>query len=118
MILRLPRLKKNRIFMEHIRFDVTPEVIFKPRFIKDKDNRHLIKETQGFMFYIDHMDDILNLMLMKTYNLTSKTVGYIQDVPRELLINAVTREGVRDIVGMYPIDGELESWLKGELDLL
>ena len=118
MKLKLPRLKKNRIFMEHVRFDVTPEVIFKPRFVRDSNDRGLIKETQGFMFYIDHMDDILNLMLMKTYNLTSKTVGYIQDVPRELLLNAVNMEGVKDMVGMYPIDGELESWLKGKLGIL
>lgn len=117
MKLRLPRLKKNRMFMEHLRFDVTPEVIFKPRFVRDKNDRDLVKEAQGFMFYIDYMDDILSLMMMKTYNLTSKTMGEIQDVPRKLLLNAVNREGVKDIVGMYPIDGELEDWLKGKLGL-
>jgi hypothetical protein len=104
--------------MKHLRFDVTPEVIFKPRFVRDKNDRDVIEEIQGFMFYIDHMDETTSLMLMKTYNLTSKTVGDIEEVPRELLINAVNREGVRDIIGMYPIDDKLENWLKGKLDLL
>jgi hypothetical protein len=118
MTYRLSRLKKNGVFMKHIRFDVTPEVIFKPRFIRDRNNRDVVEEIRGFMFYIDHMDETTSLMLMKTYNLTSKTMGDIEKVPRELLLNAVNREGIKDIVGMYPIDDKLENWIKGKLDLL
>jgi hypothetical protein len=118
MTLKLSRLKKNGVFMKHLRWDVTPEVLFKPRFVRDKDDRDLIKETQGFMFYIDCMDDIVNLMVMKTYNLTSKTVGDVEGVPRELIMNAVRRKGVKDIMCMYPIDKALEAWLKKELGLI
>lgn len=115
MRLKLSRLKENKVFMTHLRWDVTPEVIFKPRFVRNGKDRDLIAETQGFMFYIDYMDDAASLMVMKTYNLTSKTVGEIVDVPKELLLNAVRREGVKDITCMYPIDEELEAWLKKEL---
>jgi hypothetical protein len=119
MRLRIERLKDNRVFMQNLRWDVTPEAIFKPRFIQDKSQSDLVRETQGFMFYIDYLgDDPPHLMVMKTYNLTSKTVGEdVEDVPAELLMGAVQKEGVRDISGMYPIDERLESWLKERLGI-
>jgi hypothetical protein len=103
--------------MDHVRFDVTPETLFKPRFVSGPERKHLIQETQGFMFYVDYMDGAASLMVMKTYNLTSKTVGEVLDVPQDLLHGAATREGVRDICCMYPIDEALEVWIKKELGL-
>lgn len=117
MKLKLERLSKNSVFMTHLRFDVTPELLFKPRFVRTKDDCDLINETQGFMFYIDYMEGTPSLMLMKTYNLTSKTVGEIQDAPLELLMGAVKKEGVKPITGMYPIDEKLEDWIKKELGI-
>jgi hypothetical protein len=117
MILKLERLSKNNVFMTHLRFDVTPELLFKPRFVSTKDDCGLINETQGFMFYIDYMEKAPSLMLMKTYNLTSKTVGEVRDVPVELLMDAVKKEGVKSITGMYPIDDKLEGWIKKELGI-
>jgi|Deesub1362A_J573_1020465.scaffolds.fasta_scaffold00013_53 hypothetical protein len=117
MRLKLSRLKKNKVFMKHLRWDVTPQDLFKPRFVHSEKDRDLIKETQGFMFYIDYVDDTASLMVMKTYNLTSKTIGEIVDVPQELLLNAVKKEGVKPIADMYPIDEELEKWLKSQLDI-
>jgi hypothetical protein len=118
MKLRLERLRKNRIFMDNIKWDLTPQVLFKPRFIKDKSERGVLDEIRGFMFYIDYMDDIANLMLMKTYNLTSKTVGQFYDVPQDMIMKSVKAKGVRDIAGMYPIGGELTDWLKKELGII
>jgi hypothetical protein len=117
MLLKLSRLRKNSVFMSHLRWDVVPQKIFQPRFIKPGEDRcNLINETQGFMFYIDYMKDMRpNLMVMKTYNLTSKTVGEVPEVPEDLLRGAVQKEGVRDIAGMYPIDEALEGWLRKEL---
>lgn len=117
MLLNLSRLKKNKVFMNHLRWDVVPRKIFQPRFIKPgEDRRDLINETQGFMFYIDYMKDMRpTLMVMKTYNLTSKTVGEVPEAPGDLLRGAVEREGVKDIAGMYPIDDALEQWLRKEL---
>jgi hypothetical protein len=119
MRLRLDRLKNNRMFMENLRWDVTPETIFKPRFVRDKSQSDLVKETQGFIFYIDYLGEgTPHLMVMKTYNLTSKTVGEnLEDVPVELLMGAVQKEGVKDISGMYPIDEHLEGWLKERLGI-
>jgi len=118
MLLNCERLRKNKVFMDNLRWDVTPEVLFKPRFIHDPKDCDLAKETQGFSFYIDYAEDITpSLMVMKTYALRSKTIGEIVDVPKELLLNAVKREGVKSYCGMYPIDEAVEAWLKERLGL-
>lgn len=117
MPLKLSRLKTHRVFIENLRWDVTLELLFKPRFVRDSKDADLTKETQGFMFYIDYMDDHIALMLMKTYHMRSKTLDEIEDVPKELLLNAVEKPGVKPVVGMYPIDEHLEAWLKAELGL-
>jgi hypothetical protein len=116
MRLKLSRLKKNNVFMKHVRLDVTPEIIFKPRFIRSQDEAHRIQETQGFSFYIEALDCDPCLMIMKNYNMTSKTIGEVVDVPEELIKNAALKEG-GDFCGMYPIDKSLIDWIKKELDL-
>lgn len=119
MFLKLERLKENKVFVQHLRFDVTPEVIFKPRFIRPGEDRNdVINETQGFMFYIDYAEGSTpSLMLMKTYNLTSKTVGEVTDAPGELLLQAVRKKDAKDICGMYCIDEAVEGWLKDKLGI-
>src|SRR3990172_2224286 len=118
MRLKIERLRKNRVFMDNLRWDVTPEILFRPRFVRAENDCGLIKETQGFMFYIDYMKDVEpNLMVMKTFEFRSKTVGEIEGAPRDLLLAAVKKEGVKDVTGMYPIDKAVEAWLKKELGL-
>ena len=117
MALKLEKLRKHRIFIDNITWDVTPELIFKPRFFLKDEDRELIDRTQGFLFYIDYMDDICELMVLKTYQLRSKTIGEVENVPEQMLLDAVNREGVKDIGGMYPIDEKLESWLKEKLGI-
>jgi len=119
MVVKLSRLKANKVFIENLRWDVTPKFLFKPRFIRGPEDCHLTEEIQGFMFYIERFDKETPpaLMIMKTYHLRSKTVGQIADVPEDLLLNAVGKEGVKDVAGMYPIDEALEAWLKAGLGL-
>lgn len=117
MMLKLSRLKKNRVFMDNLRWDVTLEFLFKPRFVHSEKDSALVKETQGFMFYIDYMEDISNLMVLKTYHLRSKTIGQVDEVPNDLILNAAKKQGVKSVGGMYPIDAALEKWLKGHLGI-
>ncbi len=105
--------------MQNLRFDVTPEVIFKPRFITNENECDLVQEIQGFSFYIDYLGEgeTPALMIMKNANLTSKTIGEIPEAPEDLLLSAVKRQGIKDYAGMYPIDEGVESWLKEKLGL-
>jgi hypothetical protein len=117
--LRLSRLKDNRCFMEHLRLDVAPDVFFRPRFVGGEDMvEERIKETQGFSFYVEAMgEDGPGLMVMKTYRLTSKTLGEVEGVPGGLLAAALSAPGAREVGGMYPMDEALAAWVRKELGL-
>lgn len=105
-------------FRESVRFDVTPDILFKSRFLTPETKEQAYKETHGFMFYIDYMPDIEpTLMLMKTKELRSSTVGRVEGIPEELLLAAVKREGVKDYCGMFPPDDALINWLKEKLQI-
>ena len=101
--------------MKNLRLDVTPAIIFKPRFASQGDIKEQIAETQGFCFYVEAMNKEPELILMKNYNLTSKTIGDIPDVPKDMLQSAVADPKAKPIGGMYTITAELEAWIKKEL---
>ncbi len=114
----LSELRQLKDFLDNLRFDVTPEVIFKPRFLTPETMQQAYDETHGYMFYVDCMKgDKPVLMLMKTKELRSSTVGEVEGVPVELMEAAVSREGVKDFCGMYPLDEALIDWLKEQLGL-
>ena len=114
----IQKLGKNRTFKENLRFDVTPELLFKPRFIYSEKDSDLIKETQGFSFYVEYMEGLPKplLMVMKTYCMRSKTIAEITDAPEDLLWGVVRDKAVKDISGMYPLNKPLEDWIKARLD--
>jgi hypothetical protein len=113
----IAQVAQNRLVMKLLRFDVTPEVLFKPRFVDKPEDVKVQEETEGYMFYVDwfkgHGEP--KLMLMKTVGLTSNSFAEITDCPVELLKNAARREGAKSYSGMYAIDAELESWIKEKL---
>lgn len=104
-------LRIDEEFMRHIRLDLTPESLFLTRFGAKPE------ETDGFMFYLDLMDGPPSLMLMKTFNATSMTVGEVQGCPDELLLGATRVEGVKDVSGMYPVNREITDWIRTGLGL-
>ncbi len=116
----ISRIGKNRAFRENLRFDVTPELLFKPRFASSKGNEAPAKETQGFSFYVEYMEGMPKpaLMVMKTFNLTSKSIAQVTDVPEELLWGAVREGGGKGIMGMYPLSKPLEDWIRSRIEAL
>ena len=117
-LLELSSLRQIEDFLSNLRFDVTPEVIFKPRFLTPETKQQAYDETHGYMFYVDSLegaDPVLTLM--KTKELRSSTVGFVEGVPAELLEAAVNREGVKDYCGMYPLDEAVPRWIKEQLQI-
>ncbi len=112
----LSDLRQQKHFLDDLRFDVTPEVIFKSRFLTPENKEEAYGETHGFMFYVDCLEgEKPSLMLMKTKELRSSTVGFVEGVPGDLLEAAVSREGVKNYSGMYPLDEALINWLNEKL---
>ena len=118
MDISISKIGKNRVFRDNLRFEVTPELLFKPRFTSSGQNEELIKETQGFSFYVEYMEDMPKpaLMIMKTYCLSSKSIGQITDAPEDLLWGAVREAGVKDIAGMYPLNKPMKDWIKSRIE--
>lgn len=117
MQLTLRALRQYKVFMRNLRWDVTPEVLFKPRFTGHSPAADLSAETNGFMFYVDTFAGPPKLMVMRSQDLMSNLFCEVTDVPGEMLNAALKAEGVKPITCMYPIDAELERWLKAELGL-
>ncbi len=108
-------LKVFRSFLDEIRWDVTPKIFMEPRFAA-KDGGTTEIDITGYFFYVDLVLDEPTLVIMQNTPALSITVGYIQDVPRDLLDEAVQCAGEECQAGMYPLTKKLEAWLKKELE--
>ena len=112
----ISELKESEKFLENIRWDMSPK-----KFLAsdaslqesggDKSESSMIK----YMLYVDVVYDKPALMIMRTRGSMSKTVGYIEDVPEDLLKEAMGCNKDECKSGMYPLTKELEAWLKKEL---
>lgn len=105
----LEKLKNSTGFTENIRWEVTPRIFLEPR--GEVDMSH------GYMLYVDMIHDRPAIVIMVLRPITSKTVGYIYDVPEDLLKESMECTSSECISGMYPLTAQLESWLKKEFGL-
>ncbi len=112
--LSIKELRGNKGFLEKINWYVTPKILFKPRFPLSESEQDNI---EGFMFYVDVIHKKPALMIMRNRGPVSKTVGYVDDAPEDLLREAMNCVQEECIAGMYPMTRKLEDWLKKELGL-
>ena len=116
--LDLDDLARDEIFKERLRFEITPEDLFKPRFAGSEEDHC---DTEGYMFYVDYVERMPDvkpcLSVMKTSTTRSNTLGHVEGVPEELIMGAVKRDGARDMSGMWAIDEALEAWLRQRLGM-
>ena len=109
-------LKESGKFLRNIRWDMTPKkFLVSDASLQesggDKSESSMIK----YMLYVDVVYDKPALMIMRTRGSMSKTVGYVEDVPEDLLKEAMDCNKDECKSGMYPLTKELEAWLKKEL---
>ncbi|GBD97060.1 MAG TPA: hypothetical protein ENG83_09945 [Nitrospirae bacterium] len=112
-LLHINELKKFQGFIQEIRWDVTPNIFLNP----ESGSAEEVDITHGYMLYVDVVNDIPALVIMQLKRIMSKTVGYIYDIPDELLKEALQCADTKSVGGMYPLSGKLEEWLKKEFGL-
>ncbi len=110
-------LKKSKPFVEDIRWEVTPKIFLDPKAASGGKPEECIDITHGYMLYVDIVKDKPALVIMQLKRVISKTVGYIYDIPDELLKKALQCDTAECIAGMYPLPEGLEQWLKKEFGL-
>ncbi len=110
----IQELRENKKFLERIRWDITPKIWFNPPLTSAGNEKYNI---DSFMFYVDIAYDKPALVIMRNKTSISKTVGYVENVPEDLLKEAMNCSADECVAGMYPINKKLEDWLKKELGL-
>ncbi len=115
-LISLKVFKESPLIIEDIRWEVTPKIFFNPSSVPDA-SENAVDMTYGYMLYVDVIDDKPALVIMQLRPLTSKTVGYVFDIPGELLREAMHCTDTDCIGGMYPLTEKLEGWLKKEFGL-
>jgi hypothetical protein len=110
-------LKESPLIIKDIRWDVTPKIFFNPSSTPSDESGESVDTTFGYMLYVDLIDDKPALVIMQLKPFSSKTVGYVFDIPVELLREAMHCTESDCIGGMYPLTEKLEGWLKKEFGL-
>ena len=114
----LNELKKSPDILERIRWDVTPQMVMEPRYLQRSEDRQKLRDISGYMFYVESQCEPPALMLLKVGKTDiSSTIGKVDEVPPQLLRNAIENPSEKPAYGMYAITDEIKEWLKKELGL-
>ncbi|MBI5098922.1 MAG: hypothetical protein HZB30_06750 [Nitrospirae bacterium] len=113
VLVSIDKLKNSKYFLENIRWEVTPKIFLEPRSPSGEN----VDTTHGYMLYVDLVKDKPTLVIMQLKDIMSKTVGYVADVPGDLLKDAINCTTNECVSGMYPLGEKLENWLKKEFGL-
>jgi len=109
----LEQLKNSRHFAEGIRWEVTPKIFLNP----NSPSGEPVDLSYGFMLYVDLVNERPALIIMELKPIMSKTVGYVFDIPEDLLKESMQCAASECIGGMYPLSEKLEGWLKNKFGL-
>ena len=106
-------LKKDKEVLKDIIWDM------EPRLRITEEGKQEEKIIRGYIFYIDKMSgDKPGLFLMcHTTMGYAETVANIDEIPDELIAEAIEENKGKEYFGMYPINKKLEAWLKKELGI-
>ena len=112
-------LKKDKEVLKDIIWDMEPKQLMEPRLRITEEGKQVEKIIRGYIFYIDKMSvDKPGLFLMcHTTMGYAETVANIDEIPDELIAEAIEENKGKEYFGMYPINKKLEAWLKKELGL-
>jgi hypothetical protein len=118
-VLSLDDIKKELFVIEHIRWDLEPKDLMEPRVTVTDEGIKKREPIKGYIFYIDTMDKKPSLFLMRhTAADYAETLAHVEEIPQELLIEAIEENKSKAYFGMYPINKKVEEWLKKELGVL
>lgn len=117
-MLSLGDLKKEQFVLEHIRWDLEPRDLMEPRCTAAEGGTAYREPIKGYVFYIDTADTRPQLFLMRhTAADYAETLAKIDEIPPELLAEAMEEGKERACFRMYPINAKIEAWLKRELGI-
>ncbi len=118
-ILSLEDIKEEPFIIQNIRWDIEPKNLMEPRCQQTPEGLKLREPIKGYVFYIDTMDRKPALFLLRHTSIDfGETIAKIDEIPQDLLTEAIEENKDRAYFGMYPINAKIEQWLKKELGVL
>ncbi|MDI6800507.1 MAG: hypothetical protein QMD01_00410 [Thermodesulfovibrionales bacterium] len=110
---------KDPYVIEHIIWDIEPKDLMEPRCRTKSEGIEIKEPIKGYVFYIDTMDARPTLFMMRhTAMGYAETIAQINEISQGVLDEAVKENKEKAYFGMYPINKEVEEWLKRELGVL
>ncbi|MGB9715127.1 MAG: DVU0772 family protein [Thermodesulfovibrionales bacterium] len=117
-ITSLSDLKRAKWVHNHIIWDIEPKQLMEPKYKQIKEGKEDSKTIAGYLFYIDKMGKKPALFLMlHTAMGYAETVAKIDEIPEELILEAIEENKNKEFFGMCPINKRIEEWLKKELGI-
>ncbi len=115
----LADLKEDTHVLSHIIWDMEPKQIMDPMYIKTPEGKTHKRIIRGYIFYIETVATEKPCLFLLFYNSSgyAETVAKIDEIPTDLLIEAVQENKEKEYFGMYPINNKIVRWLKKELGL-
>jgi hypothetical protein len=111
-------LKESEKFLKSIQWDLTPKAFIAPGHSEHKtEHGGAGNAILTYMLYVDLLDNKPTVMIMKTRGGSSATAGCIEDVPEDLLKEAMGCKAEECASGMYPLTDKLNTWLKNKLGI-
>ncbi len=115
-LLTLNDIKKEPFVIEHILWNLEPKHLMSPKIKKTEEEIKIRDEIKGYVFYIETMHTKPKLFLMlHTAAEFAETAAQIDEIPQEMLLEAIEENEDKHYFGMYPINKKVEEWLKKEL---
>jgi len=118
-LITLKELKEDPYFVEHMLWDTQPQEIMAPRCSKSGDKVVYKSSIKGYIPYIDTTDEKPVLFIMRHTEMDyGETIARIDEIPAEMLNEAVNENKDKIYFGMCPINEKIKQWLKKELGIL
>ncbi len=117
-LLTFDDIKDDSFIKEHILWDLEPCDLMQPRCTITDEGKKYRGEIKGYVFYIDTLAKKPTLFLMRHTAIDfGVTLAIINEVPEELIQEAMIEKKDREYFKMYPINSKIEDWLKKEMGI-
>lgn len=111
-------LKESEKFLKSIQWDLTPKAFMSKGHSEGAaGHREADNAPLAYMLYVDLLNNEPAVMIMKVRGGMSMTAGCIEDVPKDLIKEAMNCDAGECVSGMYPLTDKLKDWLKKDLGI-
>ncbi len=117
-VLSLQEIKDEDFVKENILWDVMPKDLMKPTVCLTDCGIDRRDHIRGYIFYIDAVEDKPVLSLMRhTAAGYAETLAQIDEIPEEMLLEAIEENRDKEHFRMYPINQRVKGWLEEALGI-